>query len=90
METIIHNPGNYLVVEKVTCFVSVDKDGNEGIMGANTEMGFIPLIGADEERIKSLYPIAKQISKLAGVPFKVIQLNTRADITEEVKSKFDK
>ena len=90
METILHNPGNYLVVETVTCFVSVDEEGNEGIMGANLGIGWMPFIGADEEKISQLYPIAKDLSERYKVPFKVIQLSTRADITDVVKSKFDK
>lgn len=90
MPTILHNPGNYQVISKVTAFVSVDKDGNEGVMGMNTSMGWMPFIGADEERLTQLYPIAKEMSEKFNVPFKVIQLTNRYDITEMVKNKFEK
>lgn len=63
MKSILHNPGNYLVISKLTAFVSVDKDGNEGVMGMIMGGVSTPFIGADEEIIFKLYPLAKEMSE---------------------------
>lgn len=80
---------NDIVISTVTAFVSVDKDGNEGVIGMMSSMGWVPFVCADEKRIASLYPHAKELSKASGIPFKVLQFSTRTDITNEIKEKFD-
>jgi hypothetical protein len=79
------NSKNYLYIDKIVAFVSVDKDGHEGVLGMNTPDGWMPLIGADEVKVKQLYPIAVQISEIYGMKFRVLEFTTRNDITEQVK-----
>ena len=52
------------VITEMSVFVAVDDgDGDEGVIGMTTDMGWMPLVGADMARIESLKPIAKQIAK---------------------------
>jgi len=76
-----------LKINSITAFIATDDQGNEGIMGFKGDDGWVPMIGADETRIISLLPIAKQMSKLVKMPFKIVQFTTMTDITEEVTSK---
>ena len=57
-----------LRVDQVWIFISSDATG-EGMVSAPYIKGMatVPLIAADEERMKSLRPIAKAIAKSLGV-----------------------
>ena len=75
-----------LKIETITAYVATDKEGNEGIMGfLGPDGAWIPMIGADQERLKSAYAMAEQISALSGLPFRVLQFSTVTDITEPTK-----
>lgn len=76
---------NKLVISTVTAFVSVDKDGNEGIIGQLTNAGWMPFVCADEERIKSLLPLAVDLEKATGIPFRILQFSTKEDVTIKYK-----
>lgn len=71
-------------IETIHAFISVDSEGDEGIVGMKnpTDGSWMPLIGADEERIKSLMPIAKQIKRLTNKKIKLIKFSIREDIEE--------
>lgn len=78
--TYIHKPKNYLRITELWAYVSVDpSDGNEGVIGAPIPgIGHMPMVGADEQRMKSLRPF---IEKLKGeVPIKLIRFTHREDI----------
>jgi hypothetical protein len=82
-----------LVIEEMFAFVAEDEQG-EGVMGFmdSRNMQWVPLVGADMDRVSSLYPIAVDISLISGKPFKVLKFSKREDITEEVnlRDKADK
>jgi len=64
--------GRFLRITEIYAFVSKDKDGNEGIMGAMQNNGtMMPLIGADIERVDSLIPIANRIKELTGIDYEI-------------------
>ena len=44
----------------------------------------MPMVCADEERIKSILPMAIKISEMSGQPFRVIKFTNRKDITEQL------
>jgi len=91
MNIYIHTGENKQVIEKMFAFVSVDKNGNEGVIATTLPgMGPIitPLMGADMKMMERLYPIAKEISQISGAPFKVLEFCIRTDITDQVKEKF--
>jgi hypothetical protein len=63
-DPLLIQPKNTLPrINEVWAFVSVDpKDGNEGVMATTTGRYWLPLIGADGERIKSLRPIVEEMA----------------------------
>lgn len=78
------------IIEQLTAFVSIDDKGEEGIMSfidARTKI-HIPMICADEARIKSLYPMAVQVREATGMQFKIMQFSCKADVTKEITEKF--
>jgi hypothetical protein len=64
--------GRFLRITEIYAFVSKDKEGNEGIMGATFNIGqMMPLIGADIERVESLIPIADKIKEITGMDYEI-------------------
>lgn len=77
--------GYFLKIDEMYAFVASDDEG-EGIMGMRMPNGdWMPFVGADMQRVYSLYPVAEDISKVSGKPFKIIKFSNRTDITEQVK-----
>ncbi len=74
-------------ITKLTAFVAIDKDNEEGVMGIRTAEGWMPLICADEARIKSMFPAAEKISKATNKPYRILQFSQREDVTEEITNK---
>ena len=64
--------GRFLRITEIFAFISKDKDGNEGIMGAMTNEGtMMPLIGADVDRVDSLFPVANKIKEITGIDYEI-------------------
>jgi hypothetical protein len=81
MTVILAPPNEQLRIDEVWLFVSVDETG-EGVcaaplMGAGS---LVPLIAADEARLKSLIPIARQIARESGKRVKLIKLSQRTEL----------
>jgi len=67
----------YLRIDQMYAFIAED-EGGEGIMGFRGPDGIMmPMVGADMERVQSLIPIAEQIKKLTGKPYKIYRFNNR-------------
>ncbi len=64
-------------ITSISAFISVDPDdGDEGILAATMNDGTImPLMAADSDRLKSLWPIAKEIQKLSGIRVELRQFS---------------
>lgn len=79
-------PGLMPRIESVWAFLSVDVDGNEGVIGGpiGPDRGMIPFIGADEARVKSLLPMVEHIVKLTGRPARLVKFSVREDVREIV------
>lgn len=82
--TVLNNQSN-LKIDSIYAFVAIGEEG-EGIMAGSTVIDgipmMLPLVGADIERVISLYPMAKQISKASGRDFKVYKFDNKSDVTE--------
>jgi hypothetical protein len=79
---------NKLKISQVTAFVSLDENGNEGVLGAKLGETFYPLICADDERIQQMFPIAEDISKTMEMPYRVLRFSAREDVTEQIKLQY--
>jgi len=76
-------------ITTLTAFVAIDpEDGDEGVMGFKTNNGWIPLVCADEARIKQMLPIAEKISTETGTKYRILQFSTREDVTDQVKDQY--
>lgn len=60
-------------IEELFAFVGCDDDGDEGLLAMYDGRVWVPLIGADMERIKSLRPRADEISVMTGRPYKLLK-----------------
>lgn len=72
-------------IDEMFAFVATEKDGQEGIIGAELNGRFLPLVGADMARVVSLYPFAAALAEHSKVPLKVVKFTNKTDITEEVR-----
>lgn len=87
MKTVLHKTRNYL--EKITevyVFASSDSDG-EGVIGKSMlspdgGLMMMPFVCADKERMESLRPLAKQISKQSGKKIKLLKFTCREELEE--------
>lgn len=69
----------------ITVIMGVDPaTGDEGVWGFSSEGQWIPMVCADENRLRDIYPIAVEMSKEIGVAFRVVQFDKRNDVTEAV------
>lgn len=68
-------------IETMYAFIAEDTSpDDEGIIGMNTGTGWVPLVGADMERVESLKPIAQGISRQIGKNIKIVRFETRKEI----------
>ena len=64
--------GRFLRITEIYAFVSKDKEGNEGIMGFKMPDGnWMPMIGADVDRVDQLIPYADMTKKITGVDYEI-------------------
>jgi hypothetical protein len=78
-----YNPTNYLKINTLYAWISIDEYGNEGVLGAKTEHGWMPLVGADQDRIESFRPLAKEIAargRREGFQVRLIKMDSRWDV----------
>jgi hypothetical protein len=76
----VHSPPNeQLRIDEVYLFVSSDEAG-EGVCSAFMNGVWMPLMAADEKRLKIVLPIARQVAKESGKSVKLIKLSARSDI----------
>ena len=71
-----------LKIDKMYAFVAEDKNGDEGVIGMQTNSGWMPLVGADMKRINSLIPIVQNIVNQTNHPVKILMFSDRKEIDE--------
>lgn len=68
-------------IEQMYAFIIEDTGPeDEGLIGMATPEGWMPLVGADMERVESLRPIAKRAAAQVGKPVKLIRFTTREEL----------
>lgn len=79
---VLHDAPNTFVITGVWMVVSVDDDGQEGVVAAPHWEGgpVMPLIAADEARLPMIKTLAKQIAGLTKKQLRLIRLDTRTDL----------
>jgi len=68
-------------IDSLYAFVAEDSGpDDEGIVGAQTSGGWMPLVGADMARVKSLRPLAEAIARQTGKTIKLLHFETRREL----------
>ena len=69
-------------ITEMYAFVAEDSGpDDEGIVGMGTGLGWMPMVGADMDRVNSLRPIAKGIAKATGKRIKLLHF-TKQEVIE--------
>lgn len=64
--------GQFLRITELYAFVAKDENGHEGIMAFQTPEGvYMPLIGADIERVHYLKPLADKVAAQSGKQYEI-------------------
>jgi hypothetical protein len=80
-ETLVHVPPNEkFYIDSVWAFVSEDAKGNEGIVAHTMGATLMPLIAADEERLRQLRPYAEKLAKMGLVKIKLVKFHQRTEV----------
>jgi len=67
-------------IDHLWAWVSFDESG-EGVCAFITADGLaVPLIAADENRLRAMRPRAVEIARMSGKPVRLVQFTTRRDI----------
>jgi hypothetical protein len=83
MTDVVTEPPNTISrVDRLWMFISQDDAGNEGLCAATLMPGFglVPLIAADETRLKSLMPVAERLARTTSRKIVLIELSQRSDV----------
>lgn len=76
-----------LRIEKMYAFIAVDPvDGTEGVCSIMMQGNYMPLVGADMERVDSLKPHAQRIANVSGAEIKLCYFSKRIEL-EVIKPK---
>lgn len=78
----LHDPENHAKIKEVWMFISVDKNGNEGVVSAPIGPGgsSMPLVVTEERIMKKLILVAKNMRGLTQKDIKLIKLTAREEI----------
>lgn len=68
-----------LHIDEVYCFIGEDDEG-EGITGFHTKSGWMPMVGADKERVDSLRPMAEELARATGKRIVLTRFTTRTEL----------
>lgn len=67
-------------IKDLWAYVSVADDGEEGICAVMMENTWMPMVMANEARIKSMRPIAEKMAKEQKKVIKFVKFSTRTDL----------
>jgi hypothetical protein len=70
-------------ITTLTAWVCLDpENGDEGIIGMLTPEGWLPLVAADETRMRQCETVARKTAKDLGVSVRLVQFSVREDLLE--------
>lgn len=70
------------LISELYAFVCTEADGGEGVAAAYIGDAWMPLVAADQARVESLRPIAANISKISGVPIRLVKFSQRENLEQ--------
>jgi hypothetical protein len=70
-----------LKIERLFAFIAKDElTGDEGVCGFQSDMGWMPMVGADQAMIDKLRPMARSIAKASGKEIVICRFSIREEI----------
>jgi hypothetical protein len=69
-------------ITELYAWIATEPDGGEGVCAAATTEGWLPMIGADMDRMRSLRPAAELAHKVNNAPIRLVRFSTREDLEE--------
>ena len=72
------NPG--FRIATLWAWVTVGDDDEEGVCAMMTRNGPMPLIGADEVRLRELRPYAEMVASFSERPVRLVRFDTRTEV----------
>lgn len=69
-------------IETISAFIAVDDDGTEGVVGVPSLFGLMPMVCADEERIRSLEPRAQELATAMRKTITLARFSVRTDVKQ--------
>jgi hypothetical protein len=67
-----------LSIDRLFAYVATDDDG-EGVAAYQIDGQWMPLVGADEERMRSLKPVAQLVADQSGKRLALVRFEARTD-----------
>ncbi len=67
-------------IERIFAFIAKDDQGNEGVCGFQSDMGWMAMVGADQAMIDKLKPMARSIAKSSGKTITICRFSIREEI----------
>jgi hypothetical protein len=68
-------------IDQMYAFVQTDpKDQTEGVIGFHTGQGWMPMVGADMDRVEYLRPMAQKIADATDTEIRLIRFTLREEI----------
>lgn len=72
-------------IERMFAFISENEEGEEeGICAFRDRTMWMPMVGADNDRVKSLRPIAEDMVRVQKIKIKLVYFS-REEVFEEIK-----
>jgi hypothetical protein len=71
-------------IESISAFISVGPDDEEGVIGApiGPQGEMVPLIAADETRLRQLAPVALAMAQQYHMRIKLIRFTNREEVSD--------
>lgn len=79
--TVTDDKPDLLRIDQVWVFVAQDDAGNEGVCAFNAgNLGWLPMVAADEKRVASLRETAAQMAKTSGDKIVLCKFSVRDEV----------
>ena len=77
--------GENLLIKSMSAYVAMDPtDNTEGIIAFEQNDTWRPMVGADQEMIESLRPIATRIARQQGIKVSLVRFSQREVVEEDI------
>ena len=68
-------------IDEMYAYIQLDPlDNTEGVIAFLAESGWMPMVGADMQRVEFLRPIAQEVADTTGRPVQLIKFSTREEL----------